>query len=132
MNFQESSEILNAHTKKVWKLIVCTSYIYMCVCVCAYICIGSNIGINIGGIIFNTGANIGVILKAMLAQYWSPFWLIYVFFHLFLVYAYILILDQAVTQRFLTQDALVKISGSNHEVERKCVGVMKLYMQMST
>ena len=28
LNFQESMAILNAHTKKVWKLIVCTSYIY--------------------------------------------------------------------------------------------------------
>ena len=27
VNFQESTTILNAHTKKVWKLIVCTSYI---------------------------------------------------------------------------------------------------------
>ena len=26
LNFQESTTILNAHTKKVWKLIVCTSY----------------------------------------------------------------------------------------------------------
>ena len=29
VNFQESTTILNAHTKKVWKIIVCTSYIYM-------------------------------------------------------------------------------------------------------
>ena len=28
VNFQESTTILNAHTKKVWKLIVCTSYHY--------------------------------------------------------------------------------------------------------
>ena len=27
VNFQESTLIVNAHTKKVWKLIVCTSYI---------------------------------------------------------------------------------------------------------
>ena len=27
LNVQESTPILNAHTKKVWKLIVCTSYI---------------------------------------------------------------------------------------------------------
>ena len=27
VNFQESTTILNAHTKKVWKLIVCTSYL---------------------------------------------------------------------------------------------------------
>ena len=27
LNFQESMTILNAHTKKIWKLIVCTSYI---------------------------------------------------------------------------------------------------------
>ena len=26
LNFQESTTILNTHTKKVWKLIVCTSY----------------------------------------------------------------------------------------------------------
>ena len=26
VNFQESTTILNAHTKKVWKLIACTSY----------------------------------------------------------------------------------------------------------
>ena len=29
LNFQESTTILNTHTKKVWKLIVCTSYIYI-------------------------------------------------------------------------------------------------------
>ena len=31
----------SAHTEKVWKIIVCTSniYIYMCVCVCVYVCI---------------------------------------------------------------------------------------------
>ena len=29
MNFQESTTVLNARTKKVWKLIVCTSYIYI-------------------------------------------------------------------------------------------------------
>ena len=29
VNFQESTIILNTHTKKVWKLIVCTSYIYI-------------------------------------------------------------------------------------------------------
>ena len=40
MNFQEATTILNAHSKKVRKLIVCTSYIYIyiyiyiCVCVC--------------------------------------------------------------------------------------------------
>ena len=28
VNFQESTTILNAHTKKVWKFIVCTSYVY--------------------------------------------------------------------------------------------------------
>ena len=28
VNFKESMTILNAHTKKVWKLIVCTSYMY--------------------------------------------------------------------------------------------------------
>ena len=28
LTFQESMTILNGHTKKVWKLIVCTSYIY--------------------------------------------------------------------------------------------------------
>ena len=33
VNFQESTTILNVHTKKVWKLIVCTSY----VCVYIYI-----------------------------------------------------------------------------------------------
>ena len=30
LNFQVSTTILNAHTKKVWKLIVCTSYINHC------------------------------------------------------------------------------------------------------
>ena len=29
LNFEESTIILKAHTKKVWKLIVCTSYIYI-------------------------------------------------------------------------------------------------------
>ena len=43
LNFQESTTILNANTKKVWKLMVCTSYIYIyiyvcvCVCVCVYV-----------------------------------------------------------------------------------------------
>ena len=31
LNVQESTIILNAHTKKVWKLIVCTSYLYACI-----------------------------------------------------------------------------------------------------
>ena len=29
VNFQESTTILNAHTKKVWKLIVCSSNVYI-------------------------------------------------------------------------------------------------------
>ena len=29
LNFQESTTILNAYTKKAWKVIVCTSYIYI-------------------------------------------------------------------------------------------------------
>ena len=36
LNFQESSTILNAHTKKVWKLIVCTSYIYIYIYIYIY------------------------------------------------------------------------------------------------
>ena len=44
----------------------------------------------------------------------------------------ILTLDQAVNQRSSAQDATVKISGSSHVVEQKCVGVMKWYMQMTT
>ena len=39
MKFQESTTILNAWTKIVWKLIECTIYIYiyeMHVCVCAW------------------------------------------------------------------------------------------------
>ena len=38
--FQESTTILNAHTKKVWKLILCTSCVCVCVCVCVckYFC----------------------------------------------------------------------------------------------
>ena len=31
LNFQESTTILNTYTKKVWKLIVCTSYVGSCV-----------------------------------------------------------------------------------------------------
>ena len=45
LNFQESTTILNAHTKKVRKLIVCPSCIYIyiyiykvCVCMCVYVC----------------------------------------------------------------------------------------------
>ena len=44
----------------------------------------------------------------------------------------ILTLDRAVKQRFSAQNAPVKISGSSHVVERKCVGIMKWYMQMPT
>ena len=39
VNFQESTTILNAHTKKVWKLIVCTSYIFILVCACVCVCV---------------------------------------------------------------------------------------------
>ena len=49
LNFQESSPILNACTKKVWKLIEPTAYIYIyiyiyicvyvCVCVCVCVCV---------------------------------------------------------------------------------------------
>ena len=44
----------------------------------------------------------------------------------------ILILDQAVNQRFSAQDAPAKISGNSLVVKWKCVGVMKWYMQMPT
>ena len=37
VNFQESSAILNAHTKKVWKLIACTSCIYIYIYIYIYI-----------------------------------------------------------------------------------------------
>ena len=33
LNFQESRTILNAHTKKVWELIVCTSYTQRFICI---------------------------------------------------------------------------------------------------
>ena len=36
VNFQECMTILNAHTKKVWKLIVCTSYIYIYIYIYIY------------------------------------------------------------------------------------------------
>ena len=41
LNFQESTIISNACTKKVWKLIECNLYIYMCVCVCVcvFVCV---------------------------------------------------------------------------------------------
>ena len=45
LNFQESMTILNADTKKVWNLIVCTSYIYIYIYiyiymyVCMYVCL---------------------------------------------------------------------------------------------
>ena len=42
----------------------------------------------------------------------------------------ILTLDRAINQRFLAEDSPVKISGSSHLVERKCIGVMKWDMQM--
>ena len=47
-------------------------------------------------------------------------------------YCCILTQDRAVNPRFSEQDAPVKISGNCHVVERKCVGVMKWYMEMST
>ena len=34
VNFQESTTILNAHTKKVWKLILCTLYVII-ICICS-------------------------------------------------------------------------------------------------
>ena len=37
LNFQESTTILNACTKQVWKLIEYTTCVYICVCVCIYI-----------------------------------------------------------------------------------------------
>ena len=37
VNFQESTTILNACTKKVWKPIECTTYINVCECVYIYI-----------------------------------------------------------------------------------------------
>ena len=44
----------------------------------------------------------------------------------------ILALDRSVNQRFPKQDAPVKISESSYMVHRKCVDVMKWYMQMPT
>ena len=37
LNFQESMTILDVHRKKVWELIVCTSYVYWYVYI--YVCI---------------------------------------------------------------------------------------------
>ena len=45
VNFQESTTILNACTKKVWKLIECTTYTYIYIYI--YIDISSRIYINI-------------------------------------------------------------------------------------
>ena len=42
VNIQESTTILNAHTKKIWKLIVCTSYIYIYIYVCVCVCGGGD------------------------------------------------------------------------------------------
>ena len=39
LNFQESTTILNARTKKGWKLIVCTSYIYIYIYICVCVCV---------------------------------------------------------------------------------------------
>ena len=43
VNFQESMTILNAHMKKVWKLIVCSScvyiYIYIYICMHMHVCV---------------------------------------------------------------------------------------------
>ena len=36
LNFQESMTILNAHKKKVWKLIVCTLYVHTRICIHIY------------------------------------------------------------------------------------------------
>ena len=36
LNFQESTTILNVHTKRDWKLIVCTSYIYIYIYIYIY------------------------------------------------------------------------------------------------
>ena len=44
----------------------------------------------------------------------------------------ILTLDLAVNQRFSAEDVHVKINGGSHVVERKCVGVMRWYIQMPT
>ena len=46
LNFQESTTILNAHTKKIWKLIVCTLYICVSVCVCARACWTASVSIS--------------------------------------------------------------------------------------
>ena len=49
LNFQECPTILNADGKKVWKLIVSSSfiyiyiYIYICMCVCVCVCIVSKL-----------------------------------------------------------------------------------------
>ena len=37
LNFQESMTILNACTKTIWKLIECTTYMYVCMYVCMFI-----------------------------------------------------------------------------------------------
>ena len=44
----------------------------------------------------------------------------------------IVTLDPLVNQRFSKQDAPVKISGISHMVDRKCVGITKWYLQMTT
>ena len=50
----------------------------------------------------------------------------------FVNYCCILTPDRAVNQILSAQDALVKMSGYSHVVERKYVGITKIYMQMPT
>ena len=63
LNFQESTAILNAHTKKVWKFIVCTSYLYIyiyiytSVCMCVSVCVTGNFFFNAGWLTFILNQN---------------------------------------------------------------------------
>ena len=52
VNFQVSTTILNAHTKKVWKFIVCTSYIYIYIYIYIYTGCRSKIWNNFENVIF--------------------------------------------------------------------------------
>ena len=47
LNFQESTRIVNAFTKKVWKLIEGISYVYICVRVCVCVVIEVYVYMNV-------------------------------------------------------------------------------------
>ena len=111
VNFQESTTILNACTKKVWKLIEGTTYmyiyiyiyiyIYVCVCVCVY-----------------NRNRIKIVYHRYIHVVWSGHQLGRSFFKLIYIYIYIYIYIFACSEERKKKEILIYQKETNKEIKK--------------